>query len=260
MLLSRCCRGIAMFRRRLLSAATFVPLMVGTAFAEPPASNWSGFYLGGNVGGGWGSAQSDYSVSFTLLLDPSTSSSQSMSGVIGGVQAGYNWQIANWVWGLETDFQGSSLTSGTSVSIDPAVLLPTVTDVHTIKLPWFGTVRGRFGFTPATNWLVYGTGGLAYGGIDESNTLSPLFVVGSHDFVQAGWTIGGGVAAALNRNWSVRLEYLYLDFGRFTDTAAAAGGFVTGTIDSRLSVNVVRVGLDYAFAPLLPPPPIVTKN
>jgi outer membrane immunogenic protein len=208
-----------------------------------------------------------------LILDPSTSGSQGMSGVVGGFQLGYNWQTGNWVWGLEADFDFSSLRSNTVVSVPfgfigvgaagaPATsavaAFSHVTDSHSIDLPWFGTVLGRVGFTPASNWLVYVTGGLAYGAINETNTLTgPVFLIGSHSLLQAGWAVGAGAEWALSTNWSARLEYLYMDFGSFSDTAVST--LASATIDSRLSVNTVLVGFDYRFAPA-PPPPIITKH
>lgn len=166
---------------------------VGTAQAAPPAPspayNWSGFYAGLNLGGGWANVNSDYNATYGAAIDPSTSGSMSMSGVIGGAQAGYDWQAGQWVFGLETDFQGSSQTGSTSVTIDPALI--TVTDAHSIRLPWFGTVRGLFGFTPTPLWLVYVTGGLAYGEIEENNTVNDGgLVAADHSVIQAGGPSG----------------------------------------------------------------------
>jgi outer membrane immunogenic protein len=212
----------------LLQAFT---IMAEAAPPSAPVSSWSGFYVGGNLGGAWGSVNADYSVN--LLADPSNS--QNMSGAIGGVQAGYNWQQGDWVLGLVTDFQLSSQTSNSI--IDPFAF----TDDHSIDLPWFGTVRGNVGFTPNAPWLIYATGGFAYGYVEESNIISGLSINGSHSFVQDGWTVGGGVQVVLANNWTATFEYLYLDFGTFDD---AAGPLTTS---SHLTDNVVRVGLNYFF-------------
>jgi outer membrane immunogenic protein len=255
-----------MTKKLLLSSVALVSLISYSALAAPPTYDWSGFYIGANAGGGWGSVKSNYEVVDTLLLnDPSAAGTEHMSGIVGGVQAGYNWQVGNWVYGLATDFQLSSLASEAIVGVPITVVLDpvlgTVTDDHSVKLPWFGTARGSIGFTPANDWLVYATGGLAYGGIDENNTVtSPLLAAGSHDLTRAGWTVGGGIAMGLSPRWSAQLQYLYLDFGSFADTAVSSDGFTTATINSRLTDNVITVGLNYSFAPVPPPsPPILRK-
>jgi len=214
------------------------------SLAQTPGWNWNGFYVGGNMGGGWGSVSSNYEAT-VLLIDPSASGSQSMSGAIGGIQAGYDWQSGNWVLGLETDFQLSSQTSYSVVGIDP--VLATITDDHSVQLPWFGTVRARLGFTAANNWLVYATGGFAYGYIEENNTLNNPLIAASHSLIQGGWTVGGGIETALTNNWTANFEYLYIDFGDFNDTATSSNGFTAATISSHLTDNVVRVGLNYYF-------------
>ena len=252
-------RGDAMAKKLLLSSVALVSLITHSASAAPP-TNWSGFYVGGNFGGGWGSVNSYYDVTETFLLfntiaDPAVSGSQGISGVLGGVQAGYNFQTGNWVFGLVTDFEVSGLASeavvGVPVVLDPdsAILSSTVTDDHIVQLPWFGTLRGSLGVTPANNWLLYATGGLAYGEIYESNTLYSPFALaaaaaGSHDLIRAGWTVGGGIAMALSSQWSAQLQYLYLDFGCFSDTAVSSDGFASATINSHLTANVITIGLN----------------
>ena len=221
--------GIIVVLQAFTTMACAAPAVTAT-----PDSNWSGFYAGGNIGGSWGNVTADYSV--TLLADPANS--QSMSGAIGGVQAGYNWQQGDWILGLITDFQLSSQTSNSLVEI-PSIIDPT--DDHSLDLPWFGTVRGTVGFTPGAPWLIYATGGFAYGYVEESNAFSGFPVPGSHSFVQSGWTVGGGVQVKLANNWAATFEYLYLDFGTFDDAAGPL------TISSHLTDNVVRVGLNYFF-------------
>lgn len=223
---------------------------VGTAQAAPPppspAYNWSGFYTGLNLGGAWANVNSDYNATLALVGDPSASGSMSMSGVIGGAQVGYDWQAGQWVFGLETDFQGSSQTGSTFVTVDPALI--TVTDAHSIRLPWFGTVRGLFGLTPTPLWLVYVTGGLAYGEIEENNAINDGgFAYLDHSVIQSGWVLGGGVETALWTNWTARFEYLFIDLGHFNDSGMTPDGFVNATISSHLTDNIVRVALSYHF-------------
>lgn len=217
-----------------------------TALAAPPAPppsptyNWNGLYAGVNLGGAWANVNSNYTLT-GLVFDPS--GSMSIGGVVGGAQAGYDWQAADWVLGLETDFQGNSQAGSTVVAFFPGSLIP-LSDDHSISLPWFGTARGSVGLTAAQPWLLYLTGGLAYGEIAEDNTITGL-IAGSHNLVKAGWTLGGGIETPVWTNWTVRLEYLYVDFGHLGDTATTAGGFVGAAISSHLTDNVVRIGLSY---------------
>jgi outer membrane immunogenic protein len=141
--------------------------------APPPAPlpviyNWSGFYIGGNLGGAWSSGWSSTSnpvPSEVFVGFPPMSFSNTASGVIGGGQIGYNWQFnGNWLLGVETDFQGAHLQSGSTVS--PVPLSPTAgggfalnsSEFMNRELDWFGTVRGRLGLT-FDRLLIYGTGG-----------------------------------------------------------------------------------------------------
>src|SRR5205823_13998737 len=136
-----------------------------------PVRNWTGLYIGGNLGYGWGDGNTD----FSFLPSPeefgfnNTTLGARSTGVTGGAQLGYNWQIGSVVTGLEADIQGSDIKGsaranaiffGTAIP-DPQVVLSSET-----KLAWFGTVRGRIGVTVTPDLLLYGTGGLAYGHVD----------------------------------------------------------------------------------------------
>ena len=118
--------------------------------APPPVYTWTGVYWGANVGYGWGNARTNINSNATELgVAESTqiSQSQKIDGVIGGVQAGYNYQFGTWVWGWETDFQGSGQKGGSTFNttlVAPVPIPLTATTDH--KLEWFGTARGRLGF------------------------------------------------------------------------------------------------------------------
>ena len=206
--------------------------------APPPAPlpviyNWSGFYIGGNLGGAWSSGWSSTSnpvPSEVFVGFPPMALSNTASGVIGGGQIGYNWQFnGNWLLGVETDFQGAHLQSGSTVS--PVPLSPTAgggfalnsSEFMNRELDWFGTVRGRLGLT-FDRLLIYGTGGFAYGHVKEAanNTFfaSTILNAGfqaafpvSNTTTKTGWTAGGGVEYALPAtygNWTIRGEYLFV--------------------------------------------------
>jgi len=227
------------------------------ASAPAPAYNWTGFYLGGNAGGAWGNFDPSNFMPFVggaggiILADVniynSAVASQSMkpSGFTGGFQAGYNWQVNNVVLGLEGDIDSFNLKGSATTSGTLAGPLP-FTATSSASTTWLATARGRLGLT-ADNWLFYGTGGAAF------TTLKGNFgftdAIG--DFESAavsnsltGYAVGGGVEAGLWQQWSIRAEYLYVDFSRISTT-----GFVNGTqpvnhsID--LKANIVRIGLNY---------------
>jgi outer membrane immunogenic protein len=196
---------------------------------------WTGWYVGANIGGSFGTA----SDSATFAGVPVGGGSPSLDGVVGGGQLGYNWQANAWVFGLEADIQGTSEDG----------IATTGTLNYSDKLPWFGTVRGRIGFLPAPNWLIYGTGGLAYGEVDTNTTLTVGALGASNNFdtTRVGWTAGGGVEAFLSRNWSAKIEYLYVDLGSFSNTFTGLATFTPVTLSTHVTDNIVRAGLNYHF-------------
>jgi outer membrane immunogenic protein len=171
----------------------------------PPVFSWTGAYVGLNAGGGF-TADTGFG-------------GRDFSGVVGGGQIGYNLQLSPmFVVGLETDFQGTSLSS------NAGWFAPQV------SLPWFGTVRGRLGLTLLNSQLlVYGTGGFAYG---------ELKTPWSND-THTGWTAGGGVEWAFLPNWSAKVEYLYTDLEN-----NAGWGWVA---PQRTKFHTVRAGVNYHF-------------
>jgi outer membrane immunogenic protein len=221
-----------------------------------PAYSWTGFYLGGQVGYGWGTSFQEGADGFGNTGNFNT------SGVLGGVTAGYNWQFnGNWVVGLETDFSGADINgtvnSSTTYTCGNAVGTPTPCYD---KIDWFGTVRGRLGYA-WNNVLLYGTGGWAYGRAEAGITGCPIFAgvgfCGSNDV--SGWTAGGGIEYGLAPNWSIKAEYLHVDMGRFNFTTSS-GCAGTGGCVSPAVFDLVRVGVNYHFnfgGPLAPP--LVTK-
>jgi outer membrane immunogenic protein len=264
-------------KKLLLATTAFVVLAAGSAGAAdmrarpayappPPAYSWNGWYIGGNIGYSWGNAKYDSTTSTTALgvfqAGNAISESQKIDGVIGGVQTGYNYQFGGWVWGWETDFQGSGQKGGSTFNGSLATLVGpvplTVTTDH--KLEWFGTARSRLGFLWGPTVLVYGTAGIAYGQVKDSAALSvgaaPVTAAAIATFkdVKAGWTAGAGIEGALGGGWSAKLEYLYIDLGKTELTSAAAvtvagvGTVATNTTQTlRTTDNIVRVGLNYKW-------------
>jgi outer membrane immunogenic protein len=250
---------------RLASAADMV---VKTPVLPMPgaAYNWGGLYVGGNIGYGWG-ASSNPALSFvdpgavvnlagyfaaggnvTPNLDP--------SGLIGGGQIGFNWTLSpSWVAGFVADFQGSGIKDSATNTVTPAAL-PTSLQSNSEQIDWFGTLRAKLGFAE-NNWLLYATGGLAYGRVATSGCIcfgttiaGPLNFAGSNSTTNVGWAAGAGLNYGVTSNWIVGVEYLYVNLGNVSyveTTTNALAPASSITINNRAAVQIARVSLDYKF-------------
>jgi outer membrane immunogenic protein len=226
---------------------------------------FTGFYAGANVGGVLGGTK--YLETPSGAFGPAAASVQGVGtsstaprGVLGGLEAGYNWQIGHFVLGIETDFSGwdmSSNSGGTATGLAPPVFglppgsLITYSSSGTVTSNWLYTLRPRVGFANG-NMLTYLTAGLAVTNLrfSESITLgsgAPT-LTGSTSTTVAGWTAGGGVEYALSWNWFIKAEYLYASFSN-QNAAQVVGPFptLTGTATANLNANILRGGFDYRF-------------
>jgi outer membrane immunogenic protein len=206
------------------------------AYVVAPFS-WAGFYLGGNIGYGWSSGSGTLTATSIAPAGTTGPMSVSGSGILGGLQAGYNWQAGAFVYGVETDFQFSGGEGAFAGNVAGAR-----TFAGTASNEWFGTIRGRRGYA-VDRWLFYVTGGAA----DTHNTSNGTTTFGGVTTPitasATGWTyaVGGGVEAALWQNWSVKGEYLYL--GTPSHVPTPPGTTASGNLDS----HVIRIGLNYHF-------------
>ncbi len=270
---------------RLLStvAATAVALGLGLpARAQAPApGGWTGFYAGLNAGAAWGRSRASSSIDCNLPFIPgyfcdntprgldnaaaltaSGTGTANDTGFTGGIQAGYNWQRDNFVYGLEADFgafrlNGSRQGRGTYLTLVGPAPGDTYTIGTSFSADWLFTLRGRFGAVITPNLLAYATGGLALTRLTVGNTYSDSaglnFAGGSNSSaLKTGWTIGGGGEWALTRNWSVKAEYLYVDFGKVNTIANLTDGNPGGyahaiSTSADLSAHVARAGINYRF-------------
>jgi outer membrane immunogenic protein len=239
----------------------------------PPPFTWTGFYVGVNAGGIWPSGSRSATIIAPTVFPfpvstffPGGLGSQS-AGFIGGGQAGYNWQTGAFVLGVETDFDGTTLSKsfdstgtpfiGAGV---PTILLGDTLSIHAkTSLSWLGTTRGRVGFvvTPDNRLMIYGTGGVAYGGgsanfsVFDAKTGS--FWAGNPSSTRVGWTLGGGVEYALTNNITIRGEYLYADLGKSNfnslGNTAAVVNFPGVAVAGRINYNasIFRGGINYKF-------------
>jgi outer membrane immunogenic protein len=237
----------------------------------PPPFTWTGFYVGVNAGGIWPSGGRGASIfdpnagidGFGLSASfPGGLGSQS-AGFIGGGQAGYNWQTGAFVLGVETDFDGSTLSKSFnnigSPFIGPGGLSDSLTVNGKTSLTWLGTTRARVGFvaTPDNRLMIYATGGVAYGGGNSQfsvfdATTGSIFS-GNPSSTRVGWVIGGGVEYAITNNITIKGEYLYADLGSSNFTSAgngfAAANFPGVTVNSHFDYNasIFRAGVNYKF-------------
>jgi outer membrane immunogenic protein len=247
----------------LLSTAAFAAL-AGSAFAADlpsvkeapvivaptPVFTWTGFYVGADIGSGW--ANRGISVP-PGPLNPQDSFGTTARGIVGGGFAGYNYQINQFVIGVQGDIQGADIT-GTSYS-------PLLDVTTSPNQNWLAAVNGRLGFV-YDRALIYAIGGVAFTDVSDnvsagnlaagfllSNGIVPNSQKISHS--ATGYDIGGGVEYAVAPNWTIRAEYRYYNFGSWTGNAS---GWVPRTSDHTLNESTVTFGLSYLFGaqPVIP--------
>ncbi len=268
--------------------AADLPSLKAPPVVVPPPPLWTGFYFGANVGGIFDASTGATTAATPIFNDttgaalgaPSyfgtasaasiaSNASLSNAGVIGGGQAGYNWQFNNnFLAGLEADIQGTTLSSNASASgaaTEPSTgSLVSTTASLAKSLSYLGTVRGRLGFLVTPTLLVFGSGGLAYGGMNftagffqtSSNPNFPSSAVSAdYNDARIGWTAGGGLEWMFHPNWSAKVEYLYYDLGTASaanalSAAVPAGNLLYGSYyqtSTHFNGHVARVGVNYHF-------------
>jgi outer membrane immunogenic protein len=225
-------------------AADLRPSVRAPVTTPVPYYNWSGFYIGGHVGGAWGEEVNTIVTAPGFLL-PGTRIVTEESGFLGGGQAGVNFQMGAFVLGGEFDVSWS----GVGGTVNTASLIPGVTVRSTGDVDWFATATGRLGFA-ASNMLIYVKGGGAWMDVRYSAAAlaGGVVIIGpaTIDDTRAGWTVGAGLEYGLTPNWSAKIEYGYLDFGSKTYTFTAPGATATAAIDSQY--HVIKGGINYRFS------------
>ncbi|HEY8715207.1 MAG TPA: outer membrane beta-barrel protein [Candidatus Acidoferrum sp.] len=224
------------------------------------APGWTGFYVGGNLGELWTTQDAVWNplpspAAFTVL--PVTGRLDS-SGFVGGIQGGYNWQLApTWVVGLEGDYSwtgaGANIQGVWKFFPSGQPSFPTTLSSLTDNLDSLASVRGRIGYLVTPNALAYVTGGAAWGRFDYSafarNTANNYLASTSFSKIQSGFVVGGGLEWALTPNWLIRGEYLYYEFGGSSVVASASlfPDFPSGFVWHNTGVQEARLGLSYKF-------------
>jgi outer membrane immunogenic protein len=232
-----------------LAADVNPPPAPAPVYRAPPAPlsyNWSGVYLGANVGYGKVSSNSSATWTSPFFGVITSTSSGSTNGAIAGGQVGGNWQMGMFVLGAEADFQWSGQKSTTNTGCGFGC---TVTEVASVDS--FGTARLRLG-AAFDRVLVYATGGAAWTNASDNLSGTAFGVTATLVNLSAskvGWTVGGGIEFAVLDNLIARGEYLYIATSNITNTAPVTallgGGTITET--AQLKDSIVRFGLSYKF-------------
>lgn len=270
---------------RIGATTTVVAALLFMGMSCAHAEDFRGFYFGANLGGAWGNSDASanavcpanaataYFCAAAVAANNGTAVSNQGSGslsddnVTGGVQAGYNAQSGGLVYGFEVDFSsfelGASRSGTSNYPTNPG--LGAVGNTFTIGsglgTNWLFTARGRFGWA-VSHLLLYATGGLALTDLKTTATfrdnLAPAgFTPGASMFasntdIKAGWTVGGGAEWVVHGNWTIRGEYLYVDFGSVTASGRVTnvsypGGSNPLSISENLSAHIARAGVNYRF-------------
>jgi outer membrane immunogenic protein len=190
--------------------------------------NWTGLYIGINGGGGWGASRFDFPGLGTTTGDFSTS-----GGLVGGT-IGVNWQTSNLVFGVEGD--------GDWANIKGSSACPVATFTCATGESWLATGRARAGMT-ANDWLLYITGGGAFGDV-QTRVTGPVAFAGQ-SINRVGWTVGGGAEYGFAPGWSLKAEYLHVDFGTSGCAISNCSAFSIANVPLR--TEIVRAGLNYRF-------------
>jgi outer membrane immunogenic protein len=227
--------------------------------------NWSGLYVGANIGYGWGrnsdpdTATSDPAGILGVLL-PSTNiaaPNAQPKGLIAGGQIGYNWMISpNLVAGLVADIQGSGIkdsATNTTPVTELGFFPGTLSTSNSEEIKWFGTARAKLGWAQ-NNWLLYATGGLAYGRVETSGRLSvgpalALDADGSDSTTKVGWAAGAGLDYGITSHWTVGVEYLYVDLGEasYAMDLSLPGTSTSVTVTNHIAAQIARLNVNYKF-------------
>lgn len=212
--------------------------------------SWTGGYIGVNAGYAGGKFKHPINVDiyeFDNEDEWSNVANGSLdvtaSGFVGGIQAGYNWQMDQTVIGIETDIQTTNLKGEFSGSIDGFGGLEAGT-----KVKWFGTTRVRLGYLPTERFMIYATGGIAYGKVETYGSIynnSGDGVGFSSSKTRAGYTVGAGAEYAINDNWTLKSEYLYTDLGKNKFTLG--NDDIRANVEAKSAFHTVRVGVNYKF-------------
>ncbi|HZO47623.1 MAG TPA: outer membrane beta-barrel protein [Xanthobacteraceae bacterium] len=234
-----------MIKRYLMTSVSCLALTGMASAADMPIKApapvvvtqiWAGPYIGINGGAVWHQLKTDTLIGASFLFD--TVKLTGTSGTVGG-QIGYNWQSQNFVYGVEADANWLNASESNQHRANNGLGFPVV---HTTKLSWLATARLRAGVLLAPRTLVFATGGVAVGGVEnEWRFVGALTPNVRQDDTRVGWTAGGGIEHFIsNPHVTVKAEALYVDFGRDSvrGTGSYTSRFKNSAIVGRLGLNL----------------------
>jgi outer membrane immunogenic protein len=283
----------------LLGLGTFAGMMFGAAaqaadmpvkappMAAPVMYNWTGFYIGGHIGGAWrdrnrndrfdGGHNCFSGDGFGLVcFDDNNGRGRNDGNFIGGGQVGFNYQVGQYVWGVEGQI---SAVAHDNNDDDCGSFTWGTVHGHMFRCrdrgDWIATIAARLGVTfgQTGNWLLYVKGGGAFADArfgmrlrdDCSWTFcgSNNFNFNDNDNTRTGWMVGAGIEYGAWGNWSWKLEYNFMDFGHrnfhFEDAMTSCECTLIHDSDRDLRLHVVKFGLNYRFAPAPVAAPVVAR-
>ncbi len=228
-----------MFAAPVLAADLRVPVKAPMTYAPAPFS-WSGCYIGVQGGGAWGRSRH---INRTAGVNFNITDSYDVDGFLVGPTVGCNFQTGGFVFGVEGDWSWSSKEGGAFGNLPFSTTVFNETREH-----WLATFRGRLGFT----WdrvMIYATGGGAFADIEARATPAPASGIAaiSESRTRFGWTVGAGLEWAFSPNWSIKGEYLFVDFKNVGYFDPPPAGFNNRAGGVPLHNHIVRVGINYRF-------------
>lgn len=247
-----------MIQRIVIISASLIALSAAASAADKDVPVWSGLYVGVNGGYGWLNDTGNITSTFPGFLNVNVTRGFKTQGDFGGGQIGYNWQGKyfgpHFLLGIEADIQSAAIresfsqgpSAGSGLFFDDVFR-------SSNSLDWFGTVRGRLGYT-FDRTLVYATGGFAYGALNQQitavNDVPAVFEDAGNRARRTGFVVGGGFEYLVAPAWSLKAEYQYIDLGRDRLTGTNPL-FHTPVLTNEISNNfhTARIGLNYHIAP-----------
>jgi outer membrane immunogenic protein len=236
--------------------AAFAADMPLRAPAPVIVANWTGCYVGLSIGTNSGKAKNEYGAN-VLGIAPGTAATDdiNLSGMLGGGGIGCNYQVGAWVFGIEGDWSVTNKDGQAFETAFPGFRLQ-------VTESWLATARGRIGYTVTDKWLWYVTGGGAWARVRENNFSCALAgppvaftgqclsaantLTAQQTNILSGWTVGLGTEYMLGYGWSIKSEFLYVQFSRdtfFTATTPVA----LSAFDTKVQDYIFRFGMNYRF-------------
>lgn len=235
-----------------VAKAADLPVKAPAQPVVAPYYNWTGLHVGGHIGWGWANEDQTL-VAFSPPggqgLPIGSTLGTDRDGFLGGVQIGYNWQIQNWVLGIEGDWSWTS--NDANLAVSSPIFAGTTITTHA-DTNWYATLTGRLGYAWDRS-LLYLKGGAAWTKVSyvSASVIPGLGTFPSNEVSDTltGWTVGVGWEQAIWDAWSLKAEYNYLNFGTrtYNFTQNILGTVGTATVDIDSNAHVVKVGFNYRF-------------